>query len=291
MTETILDRRGYIGGSDIAAIVGVSNPSWGKTAVDVWIDKTTPPTEDTRNLKAKRRGSRLEPYIRDMIATEYGMEIVKRNERYADPEIQYFACEIDAETAEDNIEIKTVHPNAARDWGDDGTDEVPIYYVAQVQWGLGITRRPRCHVFALIGDDLRRYLIERDDETITAMRETAEVFWQRYVCGNLRPPMDHQDPRTLDTLKRLYPGTDGSTVEATHAVEAWRSVLEEARDKVAQYQAVADGAKAHLMDVMGQAAVMKFADGKAFRRKLIQSKPYTVEARSYMDFRLVNVKE
>lgn len=288
---TTPDRTKYIGGSDIAAILGISPY---KTAADLWIDKTTPPREDSRNAAAKRRGSRLEPYIADMIEQEHGLAIVRRNERYIDAQVPYFACEVDAESSDgQNVEIKTVHPFKAKEWGELDTDQLPLHYVAQVQWGLGITGREVCRVFALIGDDLRPYVVERDDETITAMRDKAAEFWNRYVLAKLRPPLDYADSKTLETLRRLYPGTDGSTIEATAMHEHWRAVLHTATEMAGKYQGVIDGAKAHLLSEMGQAALLKFSDGKAYRRKEIKTKACTIEkpAGRHMDFRLVNMKE
>jgi len=295
---TVIPREKYIGGSDIAAILGIS--PW-KTALDLWLDKITPPVDSTN--KVKRRGQRLEPYIIDMIREEYGVEVVRANHRYIDENIPFFACEIDCEinTGKElfnpdgvrNVEIKTVHPFKAKEWGELETDNLPLYYLAQVHWGLGITNRQFCHVFALIGDDLRQYVVERDDETINAMRARAGQFWTEYVIPKVQPPMDFGDSRTLETLRRLYPGTDGRTIEATAAHEHWRAVLATAVEMVDKYQGVVDGAKAHLLAEMGSAALLKFQDGKAFRRKEVKYKAVTIEkpAGSFMDFRLINVKE
>ena len=284
------NRSKYLGGSDIAAVLGISPY---KTAIDLWLDKITPPREDGRNARAKSRGARLEPYIVDMIQEEHGLEIVKRNQRYIDSEVPYFASEIDCETADENVEIKTVHPFKSKEWGELETDQLPLHYVAQVQWGLGITGRDRCRVFALIGDDLRPYVVERDEETIVAMRERAADFWTRYVLAKLRPPMDFADSKTLNTLRRLYPGTDGTTLEATVMHEHWRAVIETAQEMQKKYEGVIEGAKAHLLSEMGGAALLKFSDGKAYRRKEISKKAVTIvqPASRYMDFRLVNVKE
>jgi hypothetical protein len=73
--------------------------------------------------------------------------------------------------------------------------------------------------------------------------------------------------------------------------EHWRAVMQTAQDMRDKYEGVIEGAKAHLMAEMGAAAHLKFADGKAFRRKLSTRKGFTVEPSSYMDFRLVNLKE
>jgi putative phage-type endonuclease len=293
---TATDRTKYIGGSDIAAILGIS--PW-KTALDLWLDKSAPPAKNTSNVVAKRRGQRLEPYIVDMIRDEHGIEVIRRNERYVDSALPFFAAEIDAECLEpngpevENIEIKTVHPFKSKEWGEVGTDQLPLHYLAQVHWGLGITNRKRAHVFALIGDDLKHYPVERDEETIQAMRDKAAEFWTRYVLGNLRPPVDYADSKSLDALRRLYPGTDGSTVEATALHEHWRAVLQTAEEMRDKYQGVVDGAKAHLLAEMGNAALLKFNDGKAYRRKEVKTKAVTIEkpASRHIDFRLVNVKE
>ena len=131
------DRTKFIGGSDVAAILGVS--PW-RNVVDLWMDKITPRREDGHNAAAKRRGSRLEPYILDMIREEHGLNIVAANERYIDAELPFLAAEIDAEYADgearENIEIKTVHPFKSKEWGEHETDELPLHYVAQVQHGL-----------------------------------------------------------------------------------------------------------------------------------------------------------
>lgn len=287
---TAPDRTKFIGGSDIAAILGIS--PW-RTATDLWLDKIRPRVEDSSNAQVKRRGQRLEPYIVDMIRDEYGLSITARNERYVDADVPFFAAEIDAEAGDENIEIKTVHPFKSRDWGDEDSDELPLHYAAQAQWGLGIRRAPRCRVFALIGDDLRHFVVERDDETIAAMRQRALDFWQTFVIPKVQPPLDFADSKTLDTLRKLYPGTDGSTVAASPMHEHWRAVLDTATDAVKKYQGVVDGARAHLLAEMGNAALLAFDDGKAFRRKAVAKKAYTVNfpASTYIDFRLVNLKE
>ncbi|HWU35440.1 MAG TPA: YqaJ viral recombinase family protein [Methylovorus sp.] len=290
------DRQKFIGGSDIAAILGISPY---KSIVDLWLDKTTPPREGGQNAAAKRRGTRLEPYIRDMITEEHGLQIVDFNSRYQDEEIPYFASEIDfeyfdAETGQvENGEIKTVHPFKAKEWGDINTDLLPIHYVAQVQWGLGVKRRNRCKVFALIGDELKPYQIDRDEETIQAMRARAVEFWTHYVLPKVQPPLDYQNKDVLETLKRMYPGSDGTVIEATAMHEHWRAVIETAGDMVKKYEGILDGAKAHLLAEMGSAAAIRFDDGKAFTRKVINKKGYVVEhaPSQYVDFRLSNFKE
>lgn len=288
------DRTKYIGGSDIAAILGVS--PW-KNVVDLWLDKIKPRVADGQNWAAKRRGSRLEPYILDMIREEHGLEIIASNQRYIDAELPFLAAEIDAEanagSERENIEIKTVHPFKAKEWGTHDTDELPLHYVAQVQHGLGVTGRQRCRVFALIGDDLKPYVVERDDELIAAMRQRAADFWSQYVLPKVQPPLDYQHKDVIETLRRLYPGTDGTVIEATAMHEHWRAVMQTATEMRDHYESILAGAKAHLLAEMGSSTAIKFNDGMAFTRKAVSKKAYTVhyDAKRYIDFRLSKLKE
>lgn len=291
------DRSKYLGGSDIAAILGIS--PW-RNPVELWMDKIRPRVEDSRNWAAKRRGSRLEPYILDMIREDYGLEIAHTNRRYIDTELDFLAAEIDFEYQDpetgqlENGEIKTVHPFKKKEWGETETDSLPLYYLTQVHHGLGVRKASRCRVFALIGDELRPYLVERDDELIASLREKASQFWQEYVLPQVQPPINFDEGRdALETLKKLYPGTDGTIIEANPMHEQWRMVMEDAQRLLKHYENIVDGAKAHILNEMGNATALQFSDGKAFTRKVIKKKAYTVEhpASSYVDFRLGKIKE
>lgn len=296
VSEQNLDRTKYIGGSDVAAILGIS--PW-KSAIDLWMDKIKPPVENNDNAQAKKRGKRLEPYIIDMIKEEHGIEIVETNKRYIDSDYQFMAAEIDFEYFDDetgqieNGEIKTVHPFKAKEWGDTDTDLLPIHYVAQVQHGLGVKKRNRCKVFALIGDELRPYVVDRDDETIEAMRTRCFEFWHNYVLPKVQPPIDYEYKNIIETIKRLYPGTDGTVIDANPMHEHWRAVIETSKQMRDHYESIIDGAKAHLLAEMGNSSAIRFSDGKAFSRKVISKKAQTIvyPATQYVDFRLSNFKE
>ncbi|MBP8789663.1 MAG: hypothetical protein KBH41_19800, partial [Azonexus sp.] len=110
-------------------------------------------------------------------------------------------------------EIKTVSPFAAKAWGEQDTDEIPIYYAAQVMHGLMVKPRRRAIVAALIGvDDLRLHQIERDEETIAAIRAKEIEFWRRVQ------ERDAPEPTTADDVKWLYARDGGIVMEADDAL-------------------------------------------------------------------------
>lgn len=212
-----IDRTQFIGGSDTAAIIGVS--PW-KSAYQLYQEKIGAHVEDVTPQKQRifARGKRWEPVVVEMIVDElrhkdHDVDVMRRNRRYQDKEFPFLAAEIDLELGVDgeqcNVEIKTVHPFAAKAWGEPGSDEIPIYYAAQAMHGLMVTKRRRCIVAALIGaDDLRIHEIVRDDETIAGIRAKELAFWQRVQDRN--PP----DPQTTEDVRWLYAKDAGEVAEA-----------------------------------------------------------------------------
>ena len=235
-----LDRTKYIGGSDAAAILGVSK--WG-TPLSCYRKKIGELVEDESDLarqKVFKRGKRLEPIVIDMLEEEIGVKVTKRSppensNRYDDPEFDWMRAEIDFEflvTPEiveycgglispsligtvQNGEIKTVHPLVAHEWGEMLTDDVPIYNAAQSMHGLMVTGRQFCLYGTLVGaDDLTLYGVRRDDELIAHMRAREIAFWN--CVQNRFPP----DPVNMGDVKLLMRRISGVPIEATDAIAA-----------------------------------------------------------------------
>jgi putative phage-type endonuclease len=232
-----MNRLGFIGGSDVAAILGVS--PW-KTPHELWLQKTgRAPREEVTPEQQKRfdRGHRLEPVVLQMLIDRlqddgHEVELLRTNERYTDAEHPFMACEIDFELMLDgehiNGDCKTVHPFAAKKWGEEGTDEVPIEYAAQFMHGLGITGRRRCIVATLIGmDDLLIYFVDRDDETIAGIRQRVAQYWNECVLADVPP-----DPIDFDDCKAIYAKSNGGSIEATSEIRDAVFNLKAAKQKI-----------------------------------------------------------
>ena len=233
-----IDRATYLGGSDAAAILGLSK--WA-TPYQVWLKKTGQAVEepaDKQREKVLKRGRKLEPYVLEMLIEEledrgHDVQVIRVStpddpNRYQDAELPFLAAEIDVELKVDgedvNGELKTVHPFAAKEWGEQGTDDIPAYYTAQVMHGLMVRPKRISVVGALIGaDDLRVHLVERDDEIIAGIRRMEVEFW-RMVETRTPPP-----EKTLDDLALKFPGDNGEEIalegdELIHALLRLRAV-------------------------------------------------------------------
>ncbi len=199
-------RRSGIGGSDIAAIVGQS--PW-STAMDVWQEKLglSAPLIETERM---RWGTLLE----DAIAREYAHKKhrkVRNAPTTLDPVtslharvVRYSAdkpwrmANVDRLTSDPKdagirrgLECKNADRFAGVDFGEEGTDEVPVNYLLQCMWYLGVTGYDVWDLAVLIGGNTHKvYTIKRDEELIENLWTAADEFWTVNVLGKVPPPID-----------------------------------------------------------------------------------------------------
>lgn len=247
-----LDRQTYLGGSDVAAILGLSPY---RTPLDVYLDKVDGRLpDDPAKLKIFKRGTRLEPYILDMLVEETGLELVKRGERYRDRDHDFLAAEIDAEAATgENIEAKSVNQFGAKEWGTEWTDEIPVHYTAQAMHGMMINGAPRTIFPVLIGiDDFRVYKVERDEETIAGIRAKEVEFWQRIQSK------EAPEATTVGDIERLFSKDYGSVVQASDdIVEAYKA-LKDLKKRMTLMEADAEDKAALIKLFMREHQILKF---------------------------------
>jgi putative phage-type endonuclease len=218
--EWLAARRTGIGGSDAAAVLGLSR--W-RSPLDVFIDKIGE-GGDTEDTPAMYWGRRLERIILDAYVEQTGVSVdapvgVYRMLRSSERPWQLYSP--DALAADRLVEIKTAR--TAEGWGEPGSDEVPDEYAVQVQHGMAVTGLPRCDVAVLIGgSDFRVYTVERDDQLITHLIAAEAAFWRRV---ELRDP---PPPRTYTEAQRLWGRSEPPRVPvyATDEAEtAYRELL------------------------------------------------------------------
>ena len=217
----MINRSEFLGGSDAAAILGVS--PW-KSPLMLYKEKIGEHVKEVTPAKQKifNRGKRWEPVVVEMLIDElkdrgHDVRVIDRNNRFSDLEHEFLAAEIDLELLIDgetvNGEMKTVHPFATKDWGEQDTDEIPIYYTAQILHGQMVTRRNKTIVAALIGaDDLRVHTVDRDDEMINVIRAKELEFWER--VQNRQAP----EPVSIEDIKLMYAKDSGSIIDASFEI-------------------------------------------------------------------------
>ncbi len=265
------DRMKYIGGSDIAAVLGIS--PW-RTPLQLWEDKRRPRIEGPeRPRDPKARGVRWEAVVAEMLverlqADGHSVDVVSANRRYKDSDLPFLAAEIDLEVRLDgaeeitNVELKTVHPFKLRTdgWGESGSDSMPTHYTAQVMHGLGVTRRRSGILAALFGaDELRAYPVAADAETIAALRSRAQSFWVDHVLAGVPPPpinaadVEHLYPRELEGGAPLL-----ADERLTELALRLRAIHAESRAREAEAEVI----EFELKRAMRDAVALVLPDGK-----------------------------
>ena len=129
------------------------------------------------------------------------------------------------------VEVKTTSQYAAREYGEEGTSEIPEGY--QIQTHHEMACRPRIvrvHIAVLIGGQkLRSYVVERDDEMIEDLLSIERRFLANARLG-IPPEMDGSEAAT-NYLRNLSPRDNGARWELPESVEDLATAFLSAREQ------------------------------------------------------------
>ena len=138
-------------------------------------------------------------------------------------------------------------------------------------------------VFFLVSREFRRYRIERDKEFGKNLMDAERVFMDAVKAGE-PPGWDYQHPTTLELMKAVYPGTNGKSTDLGKNVLAWWDVLDDARRKRREYDAVAQTAKAHIVGEMKSHSLGYLPDGETITQKRTATGSLVLSKRKFVNF-------
>lgn len=227
--EWLQYRRLGIGGSDIAAICGLSK--W-RTPMHVYLEKLGEAPEETKS-EAAEWGTRLEPLIAEKFAQEHpDWAIIEKKVMYCHPEKEWALANLDRmiicpKRGRGILEIKTASEYLKQEW-DNGN--IPDYYYVQLQWYMYIMNLDFGYFATLIGGNkYREYEVYRDDELIAQIVRLAKDFWHHYVMMRQCPPVDGSDACSK-LLSRLYPEAKSAAIlplEEVDDIETYLSLKQQ----------------------------------------------------------------
>lgn len=220
-------RRGFMGGSDVAAALGIS--PW-KTPFRLWQEKTGKlqgQDDEARNEALHLEWGRM---MEDDLLAAYtritGRAVRARKERLVHPAHPWITGELDALTEDGTRVVEAKNAAYHRAWGDPEAGEVPTYYAAQGLHYLALVPSAGwCDFPASRGGrwpDI--YPVERDDRLIANLIEFECEWWDRHVLKD-EPP----DPITLEDAAARWTPIKGKVVHATK--DTWALVHDLARAK------------------------------------------------------------
>lgn len=230
-------RRQGIGGSDVAAIMGVSPFA---TLRDLYNDKCGSPdviqTED--NWVAKEVGHRLEDLVAKIFAYKTGYKVFAVRKLFRHPFHSFMQANVDffVELPDGSIailECKTTNYNSKEKWNDGA---VPVNYEWQCRHYMAVMNLSCAYIACLYGNNENEFVyrrIDRDEVIEADMIEMEAHFWNEYVLGRIEPPYTESGDLVLESIRRHYGELD-PTVDAVILPTSMAVKLEQYLDLAAQ---------------------------------------------------------
>jgi putative phage-type endonuclease len=246
--QWIEERRKAVGGSDAAAVCGMSR--W-RSPLDIYLDKIgeSPEQEETPDM---RRGTLLEPVVRQMYCDETGNSVFTPSGIVHSTRYPWAIANIDAVT-DDNVVVELKTSRTKQGWGDPGSSEIPVEYLFQVQHYMAVRNANRSHVAVLFGGfDFAVYSIDRDNDFIELMMEREKEFWWRVV--NREPP----HPVTTEDMNRRWPISRPNSVPATMRELKRVAAISMIKDKIATDEEILKRLEAECKELMGDSDSLAF---------------------------------
>lgn len=245
--EWLQQRRARLGGSEIAAVLGLSPY---ESRFSLWHRKLdlVPPVADSPVMEW---GRRLEGVVLDKFFEDHADLTHLGRGSWLHPEHDFMLASPDAIALGDTGLI-VVDAKTGSDLGPEWGDSPPIWYVCQLRWYMEVLGAQEAWVAALLdGRTYREYRIQPDPGDTALMVTEGRDFIASLAEGR-RPNIDEHS-QTYQVLRDLHPDIDpdvDATVTAEIAGEYLDSIL-----CAKQAESRLTGAKSRLLDAMGSARV------------------------------------
>jgi putative phage-type endonuclease len=195
---------GAVGGSDIAAITGLS--TW-ESAITKWAKKTGQiPDEVTPNMSMKL-GTILESPILNLFADEHPELEIYETGTWANKENPWARSNPDGLYKDADGNWGIIEVKFSRDYW----SGVPQAYRAQVLWYMRIFGIKQAKLVALAGSSYMEFDIEWDEFEAQTLWDAAVRF--RQACLDMKMPYWDGSNSTLETIRALSPGIVDTEVD------------------------------------------------------------------------------
>ena len=202
-------RRRGIGGSDVAAVFGLSPYL---TARDLYYDKigVATPIDDEGNWVQLEVGKLLEELVAKIFSLKIGRPVYKIQEMFYHPQYPFMLADVDFFVDMPNnqtaiLETKTTHYNNRSQWWDGESGIVPKHYELQVRHYMSVLNLNlafTCCLYANSEDDVVIRRLERDMDMEQEMIYLEKIFWENHVQTRVPPPYTECGDLVLQSVER-----------------------------------------------------------------------------------------
>lgn len=236
------DRNKFIGGSDVAAMLGLSRY---KTPYEVWEEKKHSIKSFEGNA-ATEWGKKLEPVIIAHFEQINNVKVFDNNERYTSKEFDFLGCHPDGIYTENGenvlIEVKTVSTDAYKFWG----NSLPMEYYCQVQHNLFVLGLKKAKFIYLVLDS-RFYSeidVNFDAEYVAEQNDYLIKWWNEYIVGDNTPIKTVTDYEKENPEVKMVEADDETAKKHTELIELKAKI----KELEAQKEAIEDFLKLKIGD-------------------------------------------
>ena len=236
-------RQSGIGGSDVAAMLGLSRY---KSPYQLFMEKRGEGAEVVDNW-AMKKGRAMEPFLIQDYSEKTGREVRIVDGVIRDDRHPFLLANLDGFTQDERIvEAKTAR--SPREWGEPGSDEVPQGYLLQVQHYMLVTAYPVADITVSINDaEPVIYTVPADKELQGMILDRAAKFWDD--VQNNRPP----EPTTADDVAKYFKHSSGARIFATAEIQDTLASLVRVREGIKGLEAEKENLETVIKKFMGEA--------------------------------------
>lgn len=195
---------GAVGGSDIAAIAGLSN--W-ESAISKWAKKTKQIPDEIKPNMSMRLGTKLEAPILEIFAEEHPELEIYTTGTWANKGNEWARSNPDGlyKTATGHFGI--IEVKFSRDYW----NAPPQAYRAQILWYMKVLGIREAKLVALAGSSYQEFDIEWDEFEAETLWQSAQRF--RDYCLTMTMPDWDGSASTLETVRALNPNIEDGEVD------------------------------------------------------------------------------
>ena len=280
---TSSDRSTHLHASDMAAVLGV-DPY--KTAAELALEKLEHKGLREKKLNdSMRLGIHFEEAIGELYSAETGKVIEATGLTYSCQQEGYdflvgtpdflVSCELAA------MDAKHVGSRMAHHWGRDG-DKIAPYMLPQMHSYNLILDLDYCDVAAIIGGyGPFLFHVERSSAWDDLLLEHAQRFWDLIKRGEI-PDINVDHPTSLDLLKKIYPGTNGRTIDLPDKLIDIVAERARAKKYITELEKHVKSCDTIIAESMADSAVGKLSNGTIITRSQVSRKGYAVDPKSFI---------
>lgn len=282
--DWLAERRTGIGGSDVAAILGLNEY---ESPYSVWADKLglLPPKDEN---EAMRQGRDLEGYVAQRFCEATGKRVRRVNRSLVHLEHTFMRANIDRDVVGENagLECKTTSLMNLKQYK---SGEYPARYYCQCMHYMAVTGKAKWYLAVLVlNQGFYLFDIPRDDEEIAALVEAERDFW-KLVVDKTPPPIDGSDA-TRRALDIVHPELDGEPPAALFGVETLIEERSRIKAEISQLtRRVKEIDNGLVSELSGRDAGV--AHGYEITYRTIRKAPHTVKAQEYRQLRIREVSD